>query len=135
MRRVALWLAAIGLVLAFAAVALWSFGPSAALAYINGEYIVVESPDRNLGTVTPNQVVAVNFSVQNRWREPIEIVGCETACTCVVTDDLPRTIPAGESIDFRVTYTAPEKGNFAQDIKLFSLGGDKFLRIHGVVTN
>ncbi len=92
---------------------------SAVIAYYNGHVLLVEQPDRALGRLAANQKVDVAFPLTNVLARSVEIVGCASSCGCLTTETLPRTILAGERVDFHVEVIAPPTGAFEHEVELF----------------
>jgi hypothetical protein len=76
--------------------------------YLRGRTLILDSHEKSFGTTAPGARSKVSFRLTNWDSEPIRILGCQSSCTCLIRDDLPFAIPAGETRDFSVAVTVPE---------------------------
>lgn len=79
------------LILTFAGIS-----PAQALARLRGDHVTVEPATVDGGTAPRGTLQKLTLHLQNNTDHPIRITGGTTDCSCVATDDLPLTIPAGE---------------------------------------
>lgn len=81
------------------------------LAYRRGEAIYVREPVQSLRVVSSSSPLGAEFEIQNvLFLRPVTVHAAETSCGCVVTSDLPLTIPPGEvgTIRFSIRHPATE---------------------------
>lgn len=70
---------------------------------MSGEALAVGSTTKSIGVVREGDQPSVQFRITNRGHHPVRIVGCMTYCNCIVPDDLPITLRAGELREFKVS--------------------------------
>lgn len=122
--RVPLFLAAMGGV----TVGIWLGGRfdsslPAARAYLRGDVLFADDPDRALGEIPAGKRATVSFEVRNLLSRAVTVVGAETSCGCVATDELPLVIQPGKrrAITFSVLPTAGDVGRpFEHIVRLFA---------------
>lgn len=86
------------LLTALTALAAWVYhSPAAALARLRGEALTVTPSYVDFGQGEAGQVLEATVEVRNWTDNPIRLIGGTSDCSCVVTDSLPATIPAGEA--------------------------------------
>ncbi len=73
---------------------------------MSGEALAVGSTTKSIGVVREGDQPSVQFRITNRGHHPVRIVGCMTYCNCIVPDDLPITLRAGELREFKVSVRA-----------------------------
>jgi len=76
--------------------------------YLMGRTLILDSAEKSFGTTAPGARRMVTFKLTNWGSEPIRVLGCQSSCSCLIRDDLPFTIPGGETRDFNVAVTVPE---------------------------
>jgi hypothetical protein len=93
---------------ALTGVGAWLYGsPQAALARLRGE-VLTASPDYvDFGVGTASHMLERTVEVRNWSERPVRLVGGTSDCSCVVTADLPLTIPPGEGRVVTVRATIP----------------------------
>ena len=82
--------------------------PGDLLARMRGVRISVEPPVTDMGSGIAGQKRRFTVRLHNHMDHTVRIVGGTTSCACIVTDDLPVSIPPGESVP--VTVAAGFKG-------------------------
>lgn len=76
--------------------------PADFLARIRGERLTVAPPVTDMGSDAAGQEHRFTVRLHNHTDDTINIVGGTTSCSCVVTDDLPISIPPGASVPVTV---------------------------------
>src|SRR5262249_39798119 len=69
----------------------------AALAYLRGERISIRPNLVDVGEGSPGETRVTAVEVVNRTDHEIRLIGGTSDCSCVATDDLPVSVPSGES--------------------------------------
>lgn len=69
----------------------------AAIAYFRGERVSIEPRLVDVGSGVGGESRRVSVTVTNWTDQPVHLFGGTADCSCSVLDDLPVTIPAGES--------------------------------------
>ncbi len=77
--------------------------PAAALARLRGEVIAVEPNVSQVGDGVPQEQRQFAVQLTNHGGRPVRILGGTTTCSCIATEDLPITVPAGESRSIAVS--------------------------------
>ncbi len=80
-----------------------------AYASLTGQVISVDATTKSFGVVAPGDPIALTFHLTNRGSKPIRLVGCLAYCNCITPPELPYTIAAGETSDFAVAMTNPDR--------------------------
>jgi hypothetical protein len=99
-------------VVAFLAVLIGSsyilFGSTdAALAYFRGERLSIRPRLVDVGEGVPGEDRTESIDLVNRTDQSIRVVGGTSDCSCIVTKDLPISVPAGETRTISVTIHLP----------------------------
>ncbi|MEO2088913.1 MAG: DUF1573 domain-containing protein [Gemmataceae bacterium] len=104
----------IGLIGVIAALALLAglgtlaFGSlDAAIAKLRGEPLGVSPAVLDFGTGKPGESLSTSVTVRNFTTDPVRLIGGTSDCSCLVTQDLPVTIPPGESVSIAVKLKVP----------------------------
>jgi hypothetical protein len=98
MRTLTLALGASAVVAVFAVTAVAQYGSvTTALVALRAEALSVEPPIADIGNGPAGERLTVRLTVVNRGDRPVRLVGGKSDCKCIVTDDLPQVVPAGES--------------------------------------
>jgi hypothetical protein len=116
------------LLLLIVAVGHFAFGSTSnAVAYLAGDRIFADATSKEFGQLKPGQVKRVEFKLHNYSKSSITIYGSSSSCTCTVAENLPLTIPAGEtrSLPIQVETTEKALGRFEQTVKLYTNGNAK----------
>jgi hypothetical protein len=93
----------------------------AALSYMAGQGLVVNSASRSFGTLDVGRKRTVVFTLSNTTDRPITVIGSRSTCTCMVAGSIPLTIPPAGKIPLEVTVRAGEKtGDIAETLHLFT---------------
>jgi len=71
--------------------------PAAALAQLRGEVIAVEPSVSQVGDGIALEQRRFTVQLTNHGERPVRLLGGTTTCSCIATEDLPTTVPAGES--------------------------------------
>lgn len=66
-----------------------------ALAYLNGERLIVRPVEFAVGEVRPGDERELSAAIINMTARDVVVIGCNSTCSCVTTDTFPRTIPRG----------------------------------------
>jgi hypothetical protein len=84
--------------------------PAAALAKLRGASLTVEPTYLDFGDGKQGEVLEATVTVHNWAAEPAQLIGGTSDCLCVMTRDLPITIPSMDSRTLYIAMTIP-KGN------------------------
>ena len=86
------------------------FGSVAATrAYIRGDAVFVRPDPVDVGSGSPGEEREGWVEVTNITEEPIQLIGGESGCACLVTGSLPAWVPADGSIRIPVRVRLPER--------------------------
>lgn len=97
----------------FTAVATLLFGSlDEALASLRDERVSIRPAFVNLDRGPAGQTVGATVMLVNRTDRQVRIIGGSSDCSCVVTDDLPLTLAAGESRPVVVRVRLPATQGF-----------------------
>jgi hypothetical protein len=105
-----------------AGAAAYQFGSfDAALAHFRGNRVTVTPALVDLGAGAAGDTREATVMVTNFTDGPVRVIGGTSDCSCVVTEDLPLTIPAGEtrSLLVRVRLTG-QPGIFTRTANLLT---------------
>ncbi len=86
-----------------------------AYASLTGQVISVDATTKSFGVVAPGDPIALTFHLTNRGSRPIRLVGCMAYCNCITPPELPYTIAAGETRDFAIAMTNPNREGLNRD--------------------
>jgi hypothetical protein len=93
----------------------------AALVYTAGVRVLAEPKTGSVGDLIPKERSSVKFQLMNLSDRAITIWGSKSSCTCMVVDDLPRSIPARGRGEIEVAYRAGEApGKIQQNVVLLT---------------
>ena len=96
-----------------------SFGSG--IRYLNGDRILVAHSVSDLGVFEPKQIKNTRFVLFNCGSKAIQIVGSRSTCSCVMTSDLPMTIPPGSKTNLVVkVHPSQPEGSFSERLTLYS---------------
>lgn len=73
-------------------------------AFVTGERF-----EHDLGYVEPEEAREIEFRIENRESQPLEIVKAESDCVCIDLLRVPEEIPAGGSGQLRIRYQSSEQ--------------------------
>ncbi|MFO0842484.1 MAG: DUF1573 domain-containing protein [Gemmataceae bacterium] len=95
--------------------------PAEALAWLRGEAVTVDPAVYDVGKGTRGEERTFRIQLTNRTRQPIQVVGGTTTCSCVTTKDLPLTLAEGEteSIEVSVAFVG-SPGRFQRLFRLIT---------------
>ncbi|QDU39581.1 hypothetical protein Mal4_39260 [Maioricimonas rarisocia] len=97
--------------------------PALLLARLRGEQLVLRPAVLKLGECGPGAERHILLQLTNLGEQPAGILGGTTTCSCVATQGLPITVPAGETRSVPVTvHVGGEAPEFRQTITLFTDG-------------
>jgi hypothetical protein len=104
------------------AVAVFLFGStSAALAFLDGERLLLDSQSKSFGTVDPGTEQIITYTLMNRTGHSVTLIGSRTSCGCTVAADLPLTIPDSSAHKVRISVnTTRLAGKFSASVRLFA---------------
>lgn len=92
-----------------------------ALLYTGGVRVLADPNVRSIGDLSPQARTSVKFRLLNLSDEAISIHGSKSSCTCLILDDLPRSIPARGRGEFEVAYRAGDvPGEVRQSVVLLT---------------
>ena len=95
--------------------------PGDLLARIRGDRITVEPPVTDMGADEAGHKRRFTVHLHNHTDHTVRIVGGTTSCGCIVTDDLPVSIPPGGSVPVTVrTGFKGTPGLFQQNFFFYS---------------
>jgi hypothetical protein len=111
--------------LVVAGVASYRFGSvTAALARLRGDAVVVVPTSLDAGEGALGEVRTVLVRLVNLTDHPIPITGSWPSCGCILLDEPPFTLPAGESRKLRVMVLfspfRSERDSFARRVALYT---------------
>lgn len=90
----------------FVAWSLLRFGSVAwGWAYVEGASVIPEAGTLHAGDVVVGVESVVRFRLKNLAGTPVRVVGAQASCGCVAVDDLPLTLPPGESAHLSIRFT------------------------------
>jgi hypothetical protein len=78
----------------------------AAIGYATGARLLATNSAQYAGSLPDGETSTVAFELTNYSRQPIRILGAKSTCRCVALDDLPITLPAGQTGKIRVRLKA-----------------------------
>ncbi len=118
---------------------LWSwtaFGSiGSGLGYLRGDRLIPDAYTKTLGVVERGSTPNLNFILTNASSVPMTILGGKSPCTCVLTVNLPMTIPPSKCAPFTIkVLTHRKSGKFSESIRLYTdntRAGDITLKIRG----
>lgn len=94
--------------IAFVFVAQTCFGSVAgALSLLRGERISIQPLVVDTGRGSPGTLRESRFRLFNHTDEPVHVIGCKSDCSCIVSSDLPLTIPPHETESLTVKVRLP----------------------------
>jgi hypothetical protein len=95
--------------------------PAAALAELRGEPITVEPVNSWVGKAVADDQSTLTIQLTNHGNGPVQVFGGSANCACVATDDLPISIPSGQSrpVSVRVFFRG-KPGRFHGGFVLFT---------------
>lgn len=86
-----------------ALVGYWRFGSlTIAREYLRGERFIVEPRLVRLGEGQPGERWVVVTHIANFTDAPVRLFGSSNECGCMVAEQLPLTIAAGEQVEYRI---------------------------------
>ena len=107
--------------LAFALWYMMQFGASfTGISYLRGEMLVTDRSTLLLEEGRAGEVRQAEFTFRNIGPSPLHIVGAYTNCTCVVSNDLPLTVPGNASVKSTITARYRDKGDLSQTIVYYT---------------
>ena len=122
--RVPLGLIGVAIVLAtLAGVGTLAFGSlDAAIAKLRGEPLGVTPAVLDFGQGKPGELLTTSVTVRNFTTDPVRLIGGTSDCSCLVTQDLPVTIPPGESVNIAVRLKVPggTPGQLTRRVEVFT---------------
>ena len=80
--------------------------------------LVVENADLDLGIVGQRRKVSGKFEIRNEGRRDCVIQQIYPTCSCVLIDEYPKVIKAGETGVIRFTTVQENKGSFRHGIQV-----------------
>lgn len=93
-----------------------SFGSlPAGLAYFRGERVAIQPRLVEVGAAQTGDTRTVELELSNWTDHPVRLIGGSADCSCSVLEDLPLTIPAGDSasVSLRINFSG-RPGNFTR---------------------
>lgn len=102
----------------------WYFGSlSNAVAYLNGDKVGIDTRVFDLGTVETNKRLQVEFKLVNLQDEPLELVGANAECSCILPPEMPITLTPFTTTSITFSFHAPPTAQqFEQQIDLYFNG-------------
>jgi len=80
---------------------------AAALAYVNGDRLLVDLSAKSLGDAPAGGRRTVRYALTNLSGRAVKILGARTSCSCAVVGGLPGELAAGETRAVEVAVTMP----------------------------
>ena len=103
-------------------VAVLAFGSTEqALAKLRGEHIGLSAGYLDFGEGTAGQRLNASIGVTNYSESPLRIYGGTSDCSCTATQNLPLTIPPGETAEVTVQLKVPKAGTGQMTRKVWLL--------------
>ncbi len=88
-------------------VGIFLFGSlDAAIGYATGARLLATNSAQYAGSLADGETGTVAFELTNYSRQPVRILGAKSTCRCMALDDLPMTLPPGQSERVRVRLKA-----------------------------
>lgn len=111
------------------AVGIYQFGSVAsALAYLRGDGLIPDAYAKDFGTVSNEVQHSVEFLLSNYSKQPIKLLGTNSSCTCLTTDDLPVIVPPNGNTTLRVTVRAKSgPGSYFERLSVITDRGGPYL--------
>lgn len=112
----------------------WYGSPAAALASLRGERLSVSPSLVDFGEAIGGETQEASIMLTNRTDARIRVVGGTSDCACTVLQDLPLTIPPGETEAVTVRGRIPaDAGQFTRNVRLLA-GHDQLWKVGFVAT-
>ncbi len=94
--------------------------PAAAIARLRGDVLLAEPDVLVLGATAPGRMLDGVVHISNLSDRPVRLVGGTSDCSCIATDSLPLTIPAGDTVAVPITLRVPATaaGTFTRTAEL-----------------
>jgi len=104
------------------ALALYAFGSfGSALSYLKGDRLMVDSHLKSFGEVKQGQRPSLVFELTNTSNRSITILGAKTKCTCVLTENLPLSVPPWNRRSIKLAIkTDSRNGSIQEPVQLFT---------------
>ncbi len=83
----------------------WGTGIEGTITRLRGEALTLDPAIVELGEGVVGTTREFSVSVVNHTDQPLELIGGTSSCSCIVTRDLPRIVPARGRCDVPVTAT------------------------------
>ena len=100
---------------------LWAGSVPAAVARIRGDTVVLTERVVQAEPGKPGEPRTVSVNVTNRGAHTVRIVGGTADCSCLATQDLPATVPSGETVPVRVTiHPGTKPGEWIRIVNLLT---------------
>lgn len=81
-----------------------------ALGVASGREVVISPSTVDLGTATVGETKRATVRIVNASASPVRVVGGKNSCGCMVTRELPVTVPARGSVEFPIAVTIRSAG-------------------------
>src|SRR5262249_3794787 len=94
----------------------------AAVATLRGEPLGISPATLDFGSGKPGEMLSGFVTINNYSSEPVRLIGGTSDCSCITTQDMPLSIPPGESATLRVLLKVPAgtPGQMTRRIELFT---------------
>jgi hypothetical protein len=126
-RRGWIWVVQTGVLLGLTLSTCWllaylAFGSTeAAMSYLSGDRILAESRLGSFGEVDSGAVPTVDFRLKNRDRSPVEILGVNVSCTCLVVTPRYLRLAEGATGELSVRVrTGKRYGDLAETVRCYT---------------
>lgn len=116
-------LAMVGAVVMLGAAIVWPvFGSlPVAVRYLRGERLILEPTRLRAAGLSTSKPIFVSTAIRNLTGRPVRLLGSSVRCTCVITQELPATIPPGCTFRLSLKVQAlPEKPAVDEPIVIFT---------------
>lgn len=92
-----------------------------AVRYLRGERLILEPTRLHAEGLSTSAPVLVSTVVRNYTGRPVRLLGSSVRCTCVISQELPATIPPGGTFRLSLRVQAlPEKPKVDEPIVIFT---------------
>ncbi len=109
-----LLIVAVGSVVAFGSI-------GRAIEYANGKRLSIAERTISLGKVSTNSHVDISFRLTNLGREPIQIIGSQADCSCLVQDERSFQIDGGATRNLTLNMELPASaGPIKRSVTVFT---------------
>ncbi len=99
---------------------------SGALAYVNGERLILPSSQVSFGEGHPGEIRERLFHISNLASQDVRFLGSRASCSCIAAEEFPFVMHAGESRDLLLKVQfGPTPGELSHTITFYTDSEDK----------